>query len=68
MSTHLNASRPTGRRDRLKAYENERVCSEEGCSTRLSKYNRSEPPADRRHSPKPEPANRQYAEHGPSGT
>jgi hypothetical protein len=41
MSTQLNASRPTGRRRRLKTYGEARVCRDEGCSTRLSKYNRN---------------------------
>ena len=41
MSTHLNASRPTGRQRRLKTYGSERICSAESCSTRLSKYNRN---------------------------
>jgi hypothetical protein len=41
MSTNLSASRPTGRRRKLKTYGDDRVCSEEGCSTRLSKYNQN---------------------------
>ncbi len=41
MSTNVSASRPTGRRRKLKTYGNDRVCSEASCSTRLSKYNRN---------------------------
>lgn len=41
MSTNVSASRPTGRRRKLKTYGESRTCSTEGCSTRLSKYNRN---------------------------
>ena len=41
MSTNLSAARFTGRRRRLKTYGEDRVCSTEGCTTRLSKYNRN---------------------------
>ncbi len=41
MSTHVSASRPTGRRRKAKTYGDKRVCAEEGCSTRLSTYNRN---------------------------
>ena len=41
MSTNVSASRPTGRRRRLKTYGDDRVCRAEDCTTRLSKYNRN---------------------------
>ncbi len=41
MSTHLNASKPAGRRRKLRTYGEARVCSKDGCSIRLSKYNRN---------------------------
>ena len=41
MSTNVSASRPSGRRRKLKTYGEARVCNTHGCSTRLSKYNRN---------------------------
>jgi len=41
MSTNVSATRPTGRRRKVKTYGEARVCSTEDCSTRLSKYNRN---------------------------
>jgi hypothetical protein len=41
MSTNMTASRTSGRRRRLKTYEEDRVCSTEGCITQLSRYNSS---------------------------
>ncbi len=40
MSSHLKAHHFAGKR-RLKTYGTSRVCSAEGCATRLSKYNRN---------------------------
>jgi len=41
MSTNVYASRPTGRRRKLKTYGDSRICSQEGCDTKLSKYNQN---------------------------
>ena len=39
--SNLYASRPTGRRRKLKTYGDDRVCSDDNCSTVLSKYNQN---------------------------
>lgn len=41
MSPNVYASRPTGRRRKLKTYGDDRICENEACSTRLSKYNQN---------------------------
>ena len=39
--SNVYASRPTGRRRKLKTYGEDRVCIDDNCSTVLSKYNQN---------------------------
>jgi hypothetical protein len=42
MPDNFNVSRPTGRRRRLKTFDDDRMCASDGCDTRISKYNASD--------------------------